>query len=42
MYIEALSKTDLIVIAEAMYPDIDKDIVDKIITFNSQVMLTLN
>ena len=37
VYVEALSKADLLFITQALYPQINQDILEKMVTFNQQV-----
>ena len=42
VYVEPLSKSDLLFITEALYPQIDPGILDKMVTFNTKVLLYPN
>ena len=37
VYVEPLSKADLLFITQALYPQIDQHILEKMVTFNQQV-----
>lgn len=37
VYVEALSKADLLFITQALYPQINQEILEKMVTFNQQV-----